>query len=87
MRDFLADFINNMSISDISSIKSQASMLKEITGQIDEITRNLADVVTNQCIRLALELESVSGKTAVDDIKQSLFGIANTLGNTQTVKI
>ena len=85
LRDFLSDFVNNMSISDINSIKLQSSMLKELTGQTDEITRNLADVVTNQAIRLALELKSMSGQTDVEDIKQSVFGIVNTLGNTLTV--
>lgn len=76
-----------MSISDVSSVRSQASMLKEITGQTDEITRNLGDVVTNQCIRLALAIKSFSDKTAVEDLKQSMFGIANTLGNTITVDL
>ncbi|RNA25490.1 polycystin-1-like isoform X2, partial [Brachionus plicatilis] len=84
LRDYIANFVNNLSISDVSSVKSQASMLKELTSQTDEVTRNLGDVVTNQCIRLALSLKSMSEKTAVEDIQQSIFGIANTLGNTLT---
>ncbi|CAF0863211.1 unnamed protein product [Brachionus calyciflorus] len=84
MRDFIGNYINNLSISDISSIKFQSSMLKELTAQTDEISRNLGDVVTNQCIRLALGLKTISGKTAIEDIKQTVYAITNTLGNTLT---
>ena len=41
-RDYLANFVNNISISDINSIKAQSSMLKELTIQSDEVSRNLA---------------------------------------------
>ena len=42
VRDVLIGFINNISISDVNSIRAQASMLTTVTGQTDEITRTSA---------------------------------------------
>ena len=35
----------------------------------------------NQCIRLTLSLDSMSEKSSVEDIKQSVIGIVSTVGN------
>ncbi len=39
-RDALAAFINGLSISDISSVRTQLGMLSMMTSQTDEISRN-----------------------------------------------
>ena len=40
-RKILVEFINNISIFDMDSIRTQAGMLAMITSQTDEITRNI----------------------------------------------
>lgn len=42
LRDFLSNFINNISITDINSVTNQAAMLSQLTSQTDQITRNTA---------------------------------------------
>lgn len=42
VRDFLASFINNISISGVDSILQQAAMLYQLSLQINQITRNTA---------------------------------------------
>jgi hypothetical protein len=42
VRDFLISFVNNISISDLNSIRTQASLLFSLTMQPDEITRKSA---------------------------------------------
>lgn len=42
IREYLGHFIPNISISDINSIKFQASLIAMVTAQSDELTRNLA---------------------------------------------
>ncbi len=39
-RDALAVFINNLSVSDMDSIRTQIGMLSMISSQTDEISRN-----------------------------------------------
>jgi hypothetical protein len=39
-RDALAAFVNGLSISDISSVRTQLGMLSMMTSQTDEISRN-----------------------------------------------
>lgn len=39
VRDALIIFINNISISDMDSLRTQAGMLSLLTSQTDEITR------------------------------------------------
>ena len=39
-REALSKFVNGLSISDMDSVRTQASMLAILTGQSDEITRN-----------------------------------------------
>ena len=39
-RDALILFVNNLSISDMDSMRTQAGMLSMLTFQTDEITRN-----------------------------------------------
>lgn len=41
-REYLAGFINNLSISDINSILNQASMLNALTSVTDSVTRTTA---------------------------------------------
>ena len=40
VRDALINYINNLSISDMDSLRTQAGMLSMLTSQTDEITRN-----------------------------------------------
>jgi hypothetical protein len=42
LRDYLATYINNLSISDINSVSNQASMLTALTAASNEVTRNTA---------------------------------------------
>lgn len=42
VRDFLATFINNISISDLDSIIQQSAMLYQLSSATDQITRNTA---------------------------------------------
>lgn len=39
-RDALIKYVNNISISDMDSVRTQAGMLSMISRQTDEITRN-----------------------------------------------
>ena len=41
IRDFIALFVNNISISDTSSIGLQSSMLARLTQESDELTREM----------------------------------------------
>ena len=40
--DSLVQYVDNLSISDMESIRAQSSMLAMLTSQTDEITRNSA---------------------------------------------
>ena len=42
LRDYLATFVNNLSISDINSISNQAALLTSLTAASGEVTRNTA---------------------------------------------
>ena len=41
-RTALIDFVNNISVSDMDSVRSQIGMLALLTSQSDELTRNSA---------------------------------------------
>jgi preprotein translocase subunit YajC len=41
MRRILIEYINNISISDMDSVRTQSGMLAMITSQTDEITRDI----------------------------------------------
>ncbi len=41
MRFNLIQYVNNLSISDMDSVRTQAGMLSMITSQTDEITRDI----------------------------------------------
>jgi hypothetical protein len=41
MRFILIKYINNISISDMDSVRTQSGMLTMITSQTDEITRDI----------------------------------------------
>ena len=41
-RDALITYINNISISDVNSVRTQSSMLATVTSQTDEISRKSA---------------------------------------------
>ena len=80
-RDALISFVNNISISDMNSIRSQASMLAMLTSQTDEVTRKSADSVTNQCIRLTQALNKFTSSSSVEELKQAVVSIASLIGN------
>ena len=80
-RDSLIGHASNISISDLDSIRHQASMLAVLTAQRDEMTRNSADVATNQCVRLMQALDSLLAKSSVDEMKQALVGVVTLVGN------
>ena len=80
IRDQLAYFINNISISDTSSIRTQSSMLAMLTQTPNEISRSTGDAVMNQCIRLSLALQS-QPYLSMDELKEVSVGLVATLGN------
>jgi thiamine phosphate synthase YjbQ (UPF0047 family) len=84
LKDTLVSFINNISISDMASIRSQASMLAMLTQQTNEISRASAQAVMNQCIRLMLAMKSFSLYMSIDEIKEVSQGLIATLGNINT---
>ena len=43
------------------------------------------EIITNQCIRLALELKTLSAKASVEDLKSAAIGLAATMGNVLSV--
>ena len=79
IRDNLVSFVNGLSINDIASVKTQASMLSILTGRPNEITRKSAEDVTNQCIRLALLVCDYSGTSSVEDLEQAAIGLVSTM--------
>lgn len=68
-------FVNGISISDVSSVKAQSSMLTGLTGETKEMSRDGSDQVQNQCIRLTNSLSSFSAKSSVEDLKHSAAGM------------
>jgi hypothetical protein len=84
LRDTLVSFINNISISGMASIRSQASMLAVLTQQTNEISRSSAQTIMNQCIRLILAMKSFSSYMSIDEIKEVSQGLLATLGNINT---
>ncbi len=83
IRDAMINFVNSISISDISSVKAQASMLTGLSGETTEMSRDGSDAVTNQAIRLTNSLSSFSSKGSVEDLKHAAAGIMGTMGNIQ----
>ena len=41
----------------------------------------------NQCIRLALSLDTLSEKSSVEDLKQSVVALTSVIGNLNSVKM
>ena len=81
LRDAITNYINNISISDLDSVRTQASMLAAVTSQTDELTRKSGDTVMNQCIRLALSMDTFAEKSSYEELKQAAIGITSTIGN------
>ena len=75
--------VNGLSISDVSSVKAQSSMLTGLTGETKEMSRDGGDQVQNQCIRLTNSLSSFSAKSSVEDLKHAASGIMGAMGNIQ----
>ena len=46
-RDALITYINNISVSDVNSVRTQSSMLATVTSQTDEISRKSAVNLNN----------------------------------------
>ena len=80
-RDSLAPFLSRLSISDVDSIRSQASMLTMLTSQSDEMSRNLADAVTSQCVQLSASLRTLSAKSSLEEVKKASVALVSAIGN------
>ncbi len=83
IRDAMINFVNSISISDISSVKAQSAMVTGLSGETTEMSRDGSDAVTNQAIRLTNSLSSFSAKGSVEDLKHAAKGIMSAMGNIQ----
>ena len=83
VRDALIQFVNGLSISDIASVKAQASMLATVTGETKELSRDSSDMVTNQCIRLTNSLAAFAAKSSVQDLMHATAGVMATMAQIQ----
>ena len=82
VKDVLVSFAAKLSVSDMNSLRSVASMLATLTSQPDELTRNSVDTLMNKCIELTLLLKNTfSDISSIDELKQASIGIIATIGN------
>jgi hypothetical protein len=80
IRDQLIEFVNNISISDLNSVKAQSSLLSELTRTTSELTRYSAEKCTDQTIRL-IEALDMYADSSIEDLEIAARSIAETLGN------
>jgi polycystin 1L2 len=80
VRDCMINYVNNISISDLESVQSQAGLLSSLTSSTDEMTRDSTDTVTNQCLRLIEVMGSYTDASA-ESLDLAAQNIAKALAN------
>lgn len=69
----------------MSSLKLWTGVLNTATQSSDELSRSTSQTVADQCINLALALESESNTASLDNIQQVTAGIIGAVSNIVTV--
>ncbi|CAF3657316.1 unnamed protein product [Rotaria sp. Silwood1] len=75
-RDYLITFTTNIVVTNVNSIKLQASSLAQLTQSTNQITRTDSMLTSEKCYQLAFALSSLATKVPYEDVQIAATQIA-----------
>ncbi|CAF3695439.1 unnamed protein product [Rotaria sp. Silwood1] len=75
-RDYLITFTTNIVVTNVNSIKLQASSLAQLTQSTNQITRTDSMLASEKCYQLAFALSSLATKVPYEDVQIAATQIA-----------
>ena len=79
------NFVINLPITTINSIKLQSASLIQMTDSTNQLTRSAATLAIERCYQLALALYSLARSISFDDVQVASKQIIQCSSNVQTV--
>ena len=86
IRDYTTNYIINLAITTMNSIKLQSGSLIQMTGATNQLTRTAATVAIEKCYQLAVALDSLAKSSSFDDVQIGSKQIRQCASNVQTVR-
>ena len=86
IRDYMMNYIINLLITTVNSIKLQSASLIQMTGSTNQITRSAATSALEKCYQLALALYSLAKSISFEDVQIASKQIMQCVSNVQTVR-
>lgn len=85
IRDYLMNFVTDLLITTINSIKLQSSSLVQMTGATNQLTRTAASLAADKCHQLAVALFSMARKVSFEDVQIASRQLTQCATNVVTV--
>src|SRR4051812_16808602 len=86
IRDYMMNYVSNLAITTVNSIKLQSASLIQMTGSTNQLTRTAATTAAEKCYQLAVALYSLAKESSFEDVKIASKQITQCAGNVQTVR-
>ena len=80
------NFVTNLPITTVNSIKLQSASLIQMTGATNQLTRSAATLAMEKCYQLASNLFSLAKTISFDDVRIASKQIVQCSSNVQTVR-
>ncbi|UJR27333.1 hypothetical protein I4U23_008626 [Adineta vaga] len=77
VRDYAIQFIGNLSITNVDSIKLQASTMSVLTESTSELTRQAATIAATKCSALVNALSDMADTVSYEDVQMAVTSIAD----------
>lgn len=85
VRDFLIEYLTNLSITTSSSILLQSSSLSQITKSTNQLTRKTLALSAHKTYELAIYLNSIASQMTFEDLQIAVQSLLETSANLLTV--
>ena len=82
----MMDYVSNLAITTVNSIKLQSASLIQMTGSTNQLTRTAATTAAEKCYQLALALYSLAQRSSFEDVQIASKQLTQCASNVQTVR-